>query len=111
MPQVARLNDLVEGATSGEHSGHDEFHGSLPIVGFISDNCSPNVFINNLPAAFVGSITEEHDSCCGSSNGTIAEGSPNVFVNGIPISRVGDALNAHNGTGFVSSGSPNVFAN
>lgn len=110
MPAVAKLNSRIVGTTGGEHSGHDPAHGPLPISGYIDGNCSSNVFVNNLPAAFIGSTTAEFDGCCGASSGAVGQGSPNVFVNGIPVSRDGDAVNVHSGTGnIVCSG--NVFAN
>lgn len=111
MPSVARLNDPITGTTSGEHSGHVDPHPPETITGNISGNCSTNVFTNNTPTAYVGSITDEYDSCCGMSNGTIAVGSSTVFVNNIPIARKGDDLNAHSGTGYILEGSPDVFAN
>ena len=111
MPAVARLTDAIQGTTSGEHTGHLTPHPPLPITGAISANCSPNVFCNGLPVAFVDSITTENDACCGSSKGAVAVGSSTVFVNNKPIARLGDALSPHNGTANISGGSSNVFAN
>lgn len=109
MPQAARLNDSIQGTTAGEHTGHPAAHGPLPITGNISGNCSPDVFINGRAAAYIGSITTENDACCGSSQGAVGEGSGSVFINGLPAARLGDALNAHNGTGAISSGSGDVI--
>ena len=109
MPEAARMDDSIQGVTAGEHSGHLQVHGPLPITGTISGNCSQDVLINDRPAAFVGSVTTERDACCGSSSGSVAEGSGSVFINGIPAARLGDALAAHNGTGVISSGSGDVF--
>ena len=82
---------------------------SLPITGTISGGCSGDVFINGRPAAYVGSTTTENDACCGSSQGSIAQGSSSVFINGKPAARIGDTLAAHNGTGAVSDGSGDVL--
>lgn len=109
MPSAARLTDSISGTTSGEHSGHIPPHGPLVISGEISGNCSPNVFINELPASTVGSITTENDGCCGSSSGVVGVGSGSVFINGKPAARKGDTLIPHNGTGEVTGGSSNVF--
>ena len=111
MPAAARITDSITGTTAGEHSGHtdDDSHGALPITGTISAGCSGDVFINGLAAAYAGSVTTEKDDCCGSSSGSVAEGSGTVFINGNPAARLGDALNAHNGTGSISSGSSDVF--
>ncbi len=109
MPEAARLNDSVTGTTAGEHSGHAAPHSPETFGGHISSGCSGDVFINGIPAAVVGSITTETDSCCGSSPGAVAEGSGSVFINGKPAARKGDALAAHSGTGEVAAGSPNVF--
>lgn len=111
MPNVARLTDAILGTTAGEHTGHIPPHGPLTITGEISGNVSPNVFVNGLPAAFVTSITTEHDSCCGTSQGVVAEHSATVNVNGKGIARLGDALTPHNGSAKIIAGSPNVFAN
>lgn len=110
MPRAARKGDAISGLTSGEHSGHIRPTCSpSAITGNIGDNCSSNVFINGVPAAFVGSVTNEYDSCCGGSKGKIASGSSKVFINGRPAAREGDNIDAHNGTASVSSGSNNVF--
>ena len=110
MPQAARLNDSVAGMTAGEHSGHVLTpHPPVSFTGNITSGCSPNVFINGRAAATKGSITTEYDSCCGSSNGSVAGGSTSVFINGKAAARKGDALNAHSGSGSITSGSENVF--
>lgn len=111
MPGVARITDSIQGMTSGEHSGHSTPHTPSPITGNISGNCSPNVFVNGLSAAFVGSITTEMDSCCGSNTGVVSGGSSTVFCNGNRMSRVGDSVRPHNGSASISSGSINVFCN
>jgi uncharacterized Zn-binding protein involved in type VI secretion len=109
MPQAARLGDSVAGVTAGEHSGHDSPHAPLDFSGEISGGVSPNVFINGIPAAYVGSTTTERDGCCGSSAGAVATGSAKVFINGHPAARVGDSLAAHSGSGTITSGSANVI--
>lgn len=95
MPGAARQGDAIQGTTAGEHNGHATPHGPLPITGTISGGCSGDVFINGQPAAYVGSTTTENDACCGSSQGSIAQGSGSVFINGKPAARIGDALAAH----------------
>lgn len=108
MPAAARLSDTVLGTTAGEHSGHSTPHLPETFTGEISGGCSGDVLINGQPAATVGSITTERDSCCGSSNGSVAVGSGSVFINGKPAARQGDALNAHSGSGSINSGSGDV---
>ena len=83
MPGAARQGDAIQGTTAGEHNGHATPHGPLPITGTISGGCSGDVFINGRPAAYVGSTTTENDACCGSSQGSIAQGSSSVFINGV----------------------------
>ena len=109
MPNAARLSDSVQGITAGEHSGHRPPHSPSPITGSVSGGCSGDVFVNGLSAATVGSVTEERDACCGTGYGSVRDGSESVFVNGKAAARLGDALNAHNGTGWISGGSENVF--
>lgn len=111
MSALSRNTDNIQGMTSGEHSGHTSPHPPEIITGSIISKTIPNVTCNGLGVAVVGSITEEHDSCCGTSYGSVAVGSPNVTINGIPVARVGDSLNAHNGTANIIQGSPNVFVN
>ena len=111
MPSVSRRGDSIYGTTAGEHSGHLIPCNPSPSTGSISGNCSPNVLVNGLPAARVGSSTVEYDSCCGSSSGSVGSGSSTVKVNGAPLARVGDRINAHNGSATISGGSSNVFAN
>lgn len=115
MPSVARLQDSISGMTTGEHGGHkDEFGNPLhlpsAITGYISANCSPNVFVNGKALARVGSTTFESD-VCDTGSGTVSQGSPTVFVNGYPVARNGDKISPHNGTAKISSGSSNVFSN
>ena len=109
MPQSARLGDSVQGTTAGEHTGHVPPHGPLAFSGEITGGCSGDVLINGIPAATVGSVTIERDSCCGSSTGAVAEGSGTVFINGKAAARLGDNLAAHNGTGAISAGSADVL--
>lgn len=109
MPQAARLGDTIQGTTAGEHSGHWESHSPLPITGTISGGCSTDVLINGRGAAVAGSVTTEHDACCGSSQGAVAAGSATVFINGQPAARQGDALAAHSGSGTIASGSGDVL--
>ncbi|VXB18070.1 Rhs element Vgr protein [Pseudomonas sp. 8AS] len=68
-------------------------HGPNPVV-----VGSPNVLINNLPAARVGDAT-----ACGD---TITVGIPTILINGMPIAHLGSAT-AHGGV--IISGSGNVL--
>lgn len=108
MAKAARLGDAVTGTTAGEHSGHVPPHSPETFTGEIRGGCSSDVFINGMPAAVAGSVTTEHDSCCGSSEGKVAVGSGSVFINGKPAARLGDALAPHSGAGQISAGSGNV---
>lgn len=109
MRGISRLGDTIEGMTAGEHSGHIPAHGPSPITGTISGGCSSNVFIDGFPVALEGSITDEHDVCCGSSQGSVGSSGSSVLINGKPIACVGTPVNAHNGTATVTGGSSSVF--
>lgn len=109
MPGASRLNDTIQGMTSGEHSGHLVPHPPLPITGYINGNCSSDVMINGIPAATVGSTTFEQDACCGTNSGVVAQGSSTVFINGKPAARIGDKIDPHNGTANITGGSSNVI--
>lgn len=108
MAQAARLGDAVTGTTAGEHSGHVPPHSPEQFSGEISGGCSSDVFINGTPAAVAGSTTTERDSCCGSSQGSVAAGSSSVFINGKPAARRDDTLAPHSGSGRISAGSKDV---
>jgi uncharacterized Zn-binding protein involved in type VI secretion len=86
MPPAARLGDK-----------HECPHGG----GQIQPSCSPDVFINGLPAARLGDVTEDsigHDP--------IVQGEPSVRINGKPAARLSDKTD-HGGV--ITQGSPNVF--
>ena len=108
MPNAARLTDAVDGTTAGEHSGHVPPHSPEPFTGKISGACSGDVRVTGLAAATVGSETTERDGCCGSSKGTVAEGSGTVRINGKAAARTGDALAPHSGSGNITGGSATV---
>lgn len=107
MPNAARLGDLVEGMTTGEHHGHTPPHDPCKLTGIIVQGSS-NVFINGKPASFIGNKVEETD-CCGDGIGSLLIGSSSVFINGLPAVRLGDLTKPHNGTAKVIKGSDNVF--
>jgi uncharacterized Zn-binding protein involved in type VI secretion len=77
-----------------------------PFNGIIDNNLSPNVNINNMPAATVGSTatnTPPHIPIGGPSfqipptnMGTIINGSAKVFINKKPAARAGDTANTCN---------------
>ena len=111
MHSVSRLNDSIDGMTTGEHSGHTTPHSPSEITGNISGACSSNVFANGIAVAKQNSTTTEYDECCGSNSGVVTGCSSNVIVNGVGIARVNDTVTPHNGTAHVTGGSSNVFAN
>ena len=80
--------------------------------GYVIAQGSPDVFINNKPAARVRDPSTAHlrpgAKVCVSHRSKIASGSPNVFVNNRPMARRGDPLTACT---RIAQGSPNVFAN
>jgi len=77
-----------------------------PFNGIIDSNLSPNVNINKMPAATVGSMatnTPPHIPIGGpsfqvppSNKGTIISGSATVFINKKPAARAGDTANTCN---------------
>lgn len=107
---IARLGDRIEGMTENEHSEHyTNPHGPLKITGTISGGCSDSVFIGGVPVALEGSITEEHDDCCGTSYGKVGTTNATIFAKGIPVALVGSPIIAHNGTAKIVSGSDIVM--
>ncbi len=93
MPKAARLGDTG--------SGHECFIPSNIIAG------SPNIFINNIPAARLGDALAPHGcSSCIPHSRNIAMGSQSVFMNGQPAARVGDDINCG---GVIITGSADVL--
>jgi len=95
MPPVAKIGDLVI------HPAHTPAN----IM-----NGSPNVLINGIPAATVGSMVSVHCALyhpfpC--HPGSIAGGSSKILVNGKPIARMGDRSGCG---GIIIKGSMNVIA-
>jgi uncharacterized Zn-binding protein involved in type VI secretion len=79
--------------------------------GGIVINGSKNVFVNNIPASFLGSKITPH-LCCGEPgceihcSATIITGSNTIFVNNIPVTKIGDSATCGD---VLITGSPNVF--
>ncbi len=90
MPPAARVTDM--------HTCPLPTHVGGPILPIES---SPDVFINGLPAAMVGTLAQ-----CAGPPDAIAKGSTGVFINGRPAARMGDPT-VHGGV--VIGGSPNVL--
>ena len=88
MPGAARLNDIGSG------------HGNSPETPIISG--SPDVLINDQPAARVGDNLAPHSG----HPRSITQGSSTVFINGKPAARIGDGIDCG---GVIISGSGNVI--
>lgn len=111
MQQCAYVGSSISGMTAGEHSGHtnSNIHGQLPITGNIISSPASNIFVNGNLIAVYGSGTIEHDDCCGTSYGTINNGSNKIYANNLGVCRNGDTYTPHNGTANIASGSNNVY--
>jgi uncharacterized Zn-binding protein involved in type VI secretion len=93
MPKAARVSDIGSG------------HGCFPATNIVAG--SPNVFIENLPAARVGDPLAAHGCATCTPHGRgVASGSSTVFINGLAAARVGDSINCG---GVISTGSGTVF--
>ena len=97
MPKAAKVGDQV--------TDHDGFHPTAISAG------SPDVFIDNQPAARVGDPTPPHSKPNHPPHGrTIAVGNPNILVNGLPLAETGSAVSCGGvvvGSGTVSTGYDN----
>ena len=93
LPPAARVTDphACPAVGPGPHVGGP----ILPV------DSSPNIFINGLPAAIVGTL-----ATCDGPPDAIIHGSSTVFFNGKPAARMGD-MTLHGG--FIIGGSPNVI--
>jgi uncharacterized Zn-binding protein involved in type VI secretion len=95
----------------------------LPYVGTLQLSVSTDVFVNNLPAAVVGSVAVQppHIPPPGTSfskpptnQGRVVTGSPTVLVNGKQFARLGDPVATCNDpvdapTSTITAGSPDVI--
>jgi uncharacterized Zn-binding protein involved in type VI secretion len=77
----------------------------MPFSGTITGNCSPNVMIQNMPAATVGSLATNnppHVPAGGpfqvppTNQGQVIAGSGTVLINNKPAARGGDKVNTCN---------------
>ncbi|MCL2590559.1 MAG: DUF6531 domain-containing protein, partial [Betaproteobacteria bacterium] len=98
-------NKLVDLLTNGISDLIDSLVPAV-VCGVISVACSPNVFINSIPAAHA---IPANLTCCSKHIPPmpfVAEGSDSVFINDVPAHRVGDSSVCGAKT---DSGSSNVF--
>jgi len=76
----------------------------------VTQQCSPNVFVNGYGACRIGDALQTHNykvgNVCVPHIAVVISGSSSVFVNGIGISRLGDSADQ----GIILTGSSNVFA-
>ena len=109
MPGATRLNDQV---TAMDTHGRRRCWCRHYVTGQATSitRGSPNVFINDKPAARRGD-QGRHQRCCGSNTFTHVEGSNNVFVNGKALVRRGDQTSHCGGSGRVVVSSDNVIVN
>ena len=109
MPAVARANgvDTVYSLT-GTLSSTRPVRYDNPI-NTVTDEGSPNVFVNGTPVVREGDKVAAHLRGDGSTDTSVLTTfSPNVYVNGKRIGRLGDQYTSDN---TITSGSPSVFAN
>jgi uncharacterized Zn-binding protein involved in type VI secretion len=72
-----------------------------------TNECSGNVFVNNIGAVRIGDKVQTHPAGgCGPDNSPLTKASSTVFVNGKGMGRIGDE---YTGDNTIISGSSNVF--
>lgn len=98
MPGVARMGDNISG---------DVGAGPTPIV----SNCIPNVLVNGMPIAVLGSIGAVHAAPPPHppNSPVVAKGSATVLAGGKPVARIGDPCVCI-GAPTIIAGSGNVIA-
>lgn len=126
-PPTARLNDPV--IATDTHillvpPGPVPTPTPLPFSGRLVSELSPDVFVNGLPAAVVGSVAQNmppHVPLPGTSFskpptnlGRVVTGSPSVQVNNKPLARLGDTVLTCNDpvdlpVGTITAGSMDVL--
>ena len=109
MPAVARANgvDTVYSLT-GTLSGGSPVRYDNPI-NTVTNEGSPNVFVNGTPVVREGDKVGVHLRGNGSTDTSVLTTfSPNVYANGLGLGRIGDEYTSDN---IIISGSTNVFAN
>jgi uncharacterized Zn-binding protein involved in type VI secretion len=110
MPPAAKQGDQVTGQDTHiimvpSPGGPVPTPTTMPFSGMIAGNCSPNVMIENMPAATVGSIAQNnppHVPTGGpfqvppTNQGQVIAGSGTVLINNKPAARAGDKVNTCN---------------
>jgi uncharacterized Zn-binding protein involved in type VI secretion len=110
MPPAAKQGDQVIGQDTHiimvpSPGGPVPTPTPMPFSGMITGNCSPNVLIQNMPAATVGSIAQNnppHVPAGGpfqvppTNQGQVIAGSGTVLINNKPAARAGDKVNTCN---------------
>ena len=107
MPPAAKQGDKVMGQDTHiimvpSPGGPVPTPTPMPFAGTITGNCSPNVLIENLPAAVVGSTATNsppHVPAGGpfqnppTNQGQVVKGSATVLINNKAAARAGDTVN------------------
>jgi uncharacterized Zn-binding protein involved in type VI secretion len=110
MPAAAKQGDQVVGNDTHivmvpSPGGPVPTPMTLPFSGTITGNCSPNVLIENRPAAVVGSTATNMPphippgspfQVPPTNQGTVMMGSGTVMINNKPAARAGDTVNTCN---------------
>jgi uncharacterized Zn-binding protein involved in type VI secretion len=110
MPPAAKQGDQVIGQDTHiimvpSPGGPVPTPTPMPFSGMITGACSPNVMIENMPAATVGSIAQNnppHVPAGGpfqvppTNQGQVIAGSGTVLINNKPAARAGDKVNTCN---------------
>ncbi len=110
MPPAAKQGDQVIGQDTHiimvpSPGGPVPTPTPMPFSGMITGNCSPNVMIQNMPAATVGSTATNnppHVPTGGpfqvppTNQGQVIAGSGTVLINNKPAARAGDKVNTCN---------------
>ncbi len=103
MPAQARVSDIGKCDADA--------HGCPACPHPVQGPCisgSPDVFVNNLPAARKGD-PGIHAACCGPNMWQANAGSGTVFINGKAAHRKDDATKHCGGSGTMTTGSDNVI--
>lgn len=103
MPPQSRVSDLGQ-AMADAHGCPACPH---PAIGPIIMG-SPNVLVNNLPAARMND-SGVHAACCGPNMFWARKGSATVHINGLMAHRQSDMQQHCGGVGMSTMGSPNVI--
>lgn len=102
---VACVGSIVEGMTSGEHTGHPVPHAPCTLTGTVTEG-TPKLLVGGIPVSLEGHRVIEGDCCCGAkaSTGALGNQQNKLRVGGLSVQHETDPTKPHNGSAVIIKG-------